>query len=155
MQYEERDSLVETEWVFKEAIRLQPPVPFMMRRTVREVELGPYKLPENLTVAPVSLITHYLPEWWTDPTHFDPSRFSPSRAEHKRHPSVYYPFGGGAHMCLGVHLATMQARAFFYQLVRRFEVTLHGKRSTRFQTVPIPHPVGGLPVRLRALSDRL
>ncbi len=148
MRYEDRDSLLETEWVFKEAIRLQPPVPFMMRRTVREVQLGPYALPKNMTVAPVSLITHYLPEWWTEPMRFDPLRFSPDRAEHKRHPGLYYPFGGGAHMCLGVHLATMQGKAFLYQFARRFEVSLPAKRSTRFQVVPIPHPVGGLPVQL-------
>lgn len=148
MRYEDLDSLVETDWVFKEAIRMQPPVPFMMRRTVRDVQLGPYALPKNLTVAPVSLITHYLPEWWTEPERFDPLRFSPDRAEHKQHPGLYYPFGGGAHMCLGVHLASMQAKAFLYQFLRRYQVNLRGRRATRFQVVPIPHPVGGLPVQL-------
>lgn len=155
MRYEDLDSLSETDWVFKEAIRMQPPVPFMMRRTVRDVQLGPYALPKNLTVAPVSLITHYLPEWWKDPERFDPLRFSPDRAEHKQHPGLYYPFGGGAHMCLGVHLASMQAKAFLYQFLRRHEVTLKAKRPTRFQVVPIPHPVGGLPIQLRdALAPR-
>jgi cytochrome P450 len=149
MRYEDRDTLVETEWVFKEAIRMQPPVSFMMRRTVREVQLGPYALPKNLTVVPVSLITHYLPEWWTEPTRFDPSRFSPDRAEHKQHPGLYYPFGGGAHMCLGVHLATMQAKAFLYQFLRRYEVSLQGTGPTQFQAIPIPHPINGLPVQLR------
>jgi cytochrome P450 len=149
MRYEDRDALVETEWVFKEAIRMQPPVSFMMRRTVREVQLGPYALPKNLTVVPVSLITHYLPEWWTEPTRFDPSRFSPDRAEHKQHPGLYYPFGGGAHMCLGVHLATMQAKAFLYQFLRRYEVSLQGTGPTQFQAIPIPHPINGLPVQLR------
>ena len=87
------DHLVVNDWVFKEALRFQPPGPFMMRRTVREVELGPYTLPANLSVAPISLITHFLPQWWTDPDRFDPERFSPGRAEHKGHPALYYPFG--------------------------------------------------------------
>ena len=62
MQYDVRDALVETDWVFKEALRLEPPGSFMMRRTVREVQLGPYTLPKNLTVTPVSRITHFLPD---------------------------------------------------------------------------------------------
>jgi cytochrome P450 len=126
----------------------------MMRRTVREVQLGPYALPKNLSVGLVSLITHYLPDWWTEPTRFDPSRFSPERAEHKQHPALYIPFGGGAHMCLGVHLASMQTKAFLYQFLRHYEVALRRKGSTRFQVVPIPHPIGGLPVRLSEVASR-
>ena len=148
MQYDARDALIETDWVFKEALRLQPPGAFMMRRTVREVQLGPYLLPKNLSVSPASRITHYLPDWWTEPNSFDPLRFSPARAEHKRHPGLYYPFGGGAHMCLGIHLATMQAKAFLYQLLRRYMVIPKARRPTRFQPVPIPHPSNSLPIAL-------
>lgn len=150
--YDQLDQLTEMDWVFKEAVRMEPPGAFMMRRTVREVQLGPYMLPKNLSISPVSRITHYLPDWWTEPTRFDPMRFSPERAEHKRHPGLYFPFGGGAHACLGVHLATMQAKAFLYQFLRRFVVTLDTRRPTRFQTVPIPHPTNGLPVRLERVS---
>lgn len=148
MHYDARDTLDHTEWVFKEAIRLQPPVPFMMRRTVRDTHLGRYELPKNLTLAPTSLIAHYLPDRWTAPNRFDPERFGPERAEHKQHPGLYFPFGAGAHMCLGVHLATMQAKAFLYQFIRRFEVSPATSKPTRFQVVPIPHPVGGLPIRV-------
>ncbi len=151
VDYDRLDELVETDWVLKEALRLEPPGAFMMRRTVREVQLGPYSLPKNLSLSPVSRITHYLPEWWTAPMRFDPERFSPERAEHKRHPGVYFPFGGGAHACLGVHLASMQAKAFLHQFLRRFEVTLDTGRPTRFQMVPMPHPTNGLPVRLRPI----
>lgn len=149
MHYDVCDALVETGWAFNEAIRLQPPGAFMMRRTVREVQLGPYTLPKNLSVSPISRISHYLPDWWTEPTRFDPSRFSPERAEHKRHPGLYYPFGGGAHLCLGVHLGTMQAKAFLYQFLRRFTVIPKSRRPTRFQPVPIPHPTNSLPIELQ------
>jgi cytochrome P450 len=154
LPYDAVDALVETDWVFKEAIRLEPPGAFMVRRTVRGVQLGPYALPKNLTLSPVSRITHYLPEWWTEPTRFDPERFRPERAEHKRHPGLYFPFGGGAHACLGVHLASMQAKAFLHQLLLRFDVKIDTKRPTRFQMVPMPHPTNGLPVRLRPISSR-
>jgi cytochrome P450 len=151
VDYDTLSSLEEMDWVFKEALRLEPPGAFMVRRTVRDVELGPYRLPKNLSISPVSRVTHYLPEWWNEPTRFDPERFSPERAEHKQHPGVYFPFGGGAHACLGVHLATMQAKAFLYQLLHRFELELDTKRPTKFQMVPMPHPTNDLPVRLRPI----
>ncbi len=148
MQYDDRDALPQTDWVFKEAIRMQPPVPYMPRRSVRDCELGPYRIPKNTAVNACSLITHYLPEYWTDPDRFDPERFSPERAEHRQHPSLYYPFGGGAHMCLGVHLAGMQAKAFLYQFLRRFRVERASTETLRFRALPIPQPRGWLPVRL-------
>ncbi len=150
VDYDDLDRLTEMDWVLKEALRLEPPGAFMMRRTVREVQLGPYTLPRNLSLSPVSRITHYLPEWWTEPTRFDPMRFSPERAEHKRHPGLYFPFGGGAHACLGVHLASMQAKAFLHQFLRRFTVTLETSKPTHFQMVPMPHPTNGLPLRLHS-----
>ena len=148
MRYEDRDSLPQTEWTFKESIRMQPPVAYASRRTVRECQLGDYTLPKNASISPCSVITHYLPEYWTEPERFDPARFSPERAEHRQHPNLYYPFGGGAHMCLGVHLAGMQAKAFLYQFLRRFRVELAGSKPVKFRTLPIPHPRGHLPVRL-------
>jgi cytochrome P450 len=51
-------------------------------------------------------------------------------------------------MCLGVHLATMQAKAFLYQFLRRYTVTPKGRRATSFQPVPIPHPSNSLPIKL-------
>jgi cytochrome P450 len=51
-------------------------------------------------------------------------------------------------MCLGVHLATMQAKAFLYQFLRRYAVVPQSRRLTRFQPVPIPHPSNSLPIKL-------
>ncbi|MEO1229630.1 MAG: cytochrome P450 [Myxococcota bacterium] len=134
--------------ILDEALRMKPPAPYMVRRTLRPTQLGPFSLPENLTVSPVSLITHFLPEWWTDPERFDPARFGTERAEHKQHPGLYYPFGGGAHQCLGLHLARLEAKAFLYQLWRQYRVTLASSRPPRFRPIPIPHPADGLPIRL-------
>ena len=145
---ESLDQLEINDWVFKEAVRMHPPGAFMMRRTVRQTQLGSYVLPENLVLSPIAFITHFLPDWWTDPHRFDPDRFCPERSEHKRHPGLYYPFGGGAHHCLGIHLANLQARAFLHRFWQRFSV--RSERPTRFRSIPIPYPVDGLPVRLTA-----
>ena len=142
------ETLQANDWVLKEALRLKPPGPFMMRRTTKATRLGRYDLPANLSIAPVSMITHFLPDMWTEPERFDPERFAPSRAEHRQHAGLYYPFGGGAHHCLGIHLAYMQAKTFLFHFWRRFGVAAASERPPRFRSIPIPYPVDGLPVRL-------
>ena len=46
-------------------------------------------------------------EYWAEPDTFNPRRFDSERGE-KRHPYQWIPFGGGAHMCVGQHFATLK-----------------------------------------------
>ncbi|HVS13433.1 MAG TPA: cytochrome P450 [Thermoanaerobaculia bacterium] len=152
LAYDHKDRLPLTEQAFKEALRMYPPVPFIGRRTVREVELDGLRLPKNAGVSVCSLVTHFLPELWSEPHRFDPDRFSPERAEDRRHSHAYYPFGGGAHMCLGMHFAHLQVKAFLVQLLARYRVHLAPGQRVEMVPIPIPKPRNGLPVRLEALA---
>jgi cytochrome P450 len=147
--WEQRDLPVETTWAFQEALRLHPPVPFIGRRTVRACRLGGFELPENAALNVCSLVTHFLEDWWTEPQRFDPERFAPGRAEDRRHSHSYYPFGGGAHMCLGMHFAYLQMKAFVHQFLLRYEFRLSPGQRVETRPIPIPKPKGGLPLRLR------
>ena len=52
-----------------------------------------------------------------EPDAFDPLRFSPEGAK-GRHKYAYVPFGGGAHMCLGLHFAVMQIKILMWHILR-------------------------------------
>ena len=71
--------------VFREAMRLHPPVPFMPRLVLADAELAGYRIPRGSMVGVSALLLHRLPEYWTDPASFDPLRFAPDRAEHRAH----------------------------------------------------------------------
>jgi cytochrome P450 len=86
-----------------------------------------------------------MPEYWPDPNRFDPMRFAPDQVR-DRHKYAWVPFGGGAHMCLGLHFAYMQTKIMFYHMLTRGRIVLENDRS-RWQTWPIPKPRDGLPVR--------
>jgi len=61
------------------------------------------------------------------------------------------PFGGGAHMCIGLHFAYMQMKTFFYTLLSEYRVTVSDGYTCDFAMFPIPKPKDGLPIRLMRL----
>jgi cytochrome P450 len=145
--YGQLDRLVLTEYAFKEALRMVPPVPSMPRRALRDFEFRGYKIPAGTFVGVSVAYTHRMPEHWPEPERFDPMRFTPE-ASKGRHKYAWVPFGGGAHMCLGLHFATMQVRILLAQLLRRYRIELEPDAGASWQYFPIPRPRDGLPVRL-------
>ncbi|HEY7549868.1 MAG TPA: cytochrome P450, partial [Hyphomicrobiaceae bacterium] len=94
--------------------------------------------------------THRMPEIWPEPLRFDPLRFT-DVAVRARHKYAWVPFGGGAHMCLGLHFAYMQAKSFFYYLLTTTRVSLAPNCVPRWQMWPIPKPRDGMPIRIERL----
>ncbi len=146
--WEERDDLPHLDGVFREAMRLYPPVPFIPRRALSDVEVIGIPLPAGTQIAISALLIHRLPELWKDPGSFDPDRFSDERQEHKRHSHGYIPFSGGAHTCIGMHFAAHMAKAIMVDALRRFRLGAAPGQNVEIQTMPIPKPRGGLPLQL-------
>ncbi len=143
------DAMQNTDAVFRECLRLLPPVPFIPRRATRDFEWEGVNVPAGTWVSATPGLVLVSPEHWSDPERFDPDRFSPDRAEDRSHRYAWAPFGGGAHKCIGLHFSTMQVKLFVALLMRRFKVTLDQSAPVRWIRVPIPQPRGGLPIRLK------
>jgi cytochrome P450 len=134
-----------SEMAFKEALRVKPPVPSMPRRAVRDFTFKGFALPAGILVGINPLFTHHMPEIWPEPDTFDPMRFT-KEAERNRHRYAWVPFGGGAHMCLGLHFAYMQAKTFARHFLQNLEVSLPPGYQPDWQMWPIPKPRDGLRV---------
>lgn len=154
LPYEKLGDMEMTEWAFKEALRINPPVPSIPRRTTRDVEFAGYTIPANTPVSISPGHTHKMESIWTNPDNFEPDRFSDQRAEDRKHKYAWVPFGGGAHMCIGLHFAYMQTKVFMYHLLMNYEFNLDDGYVADFQIMPIPRPKDGLPIHLRALSSQ-
>ncbi len=148
--YGQLDRLVLTEYAFKEALRMMPPVPSIPRRAMRDFEFGGYRIPAGTFVGVNTAYTHHMPEHWPNPDQFDPMRFTPE-ASKGRHRFAWVPFGGGAHMCIGLHFATMQIRILMAQLLSRYRIELAPGAGEEWQIFPIPKPKDGLPVTFRPI----
>jgi cytochrome P450 len=143
LPFERLDELRLTEMAFKEAMRLIPPVISLPRRALRDFEFQGYRMPAGTRVNTSIIFTHHMPELWPEPERFDPQRFSEENSR-GRHRFAFAPFGGGAHMCLGLHFAYMQAKCFAYHLLSATKVSTRPGYRPKWQMTPIPKPRDGL-----------
>jgi cytochrome P450 len=94
-----------TSMILQEAMRLYPPALAFGRRPIEPVELGGYTIPAGTSILLSPYVTHRNERWFKDPEVFDPTRW-----ENASVPKfAYFPFGGGAKMCIGEPFARMEA----------------------------------------------
>ncbi len=148
--YEDLGKLELTEMAFKEALRLIPPVPSLPRRAMRDFTFQGWHIPAGSGVGISTTFVHMMEEYWPEPKKFDPLRFTPE-ASAGRHKYAWVPFGGGAHMCLGLHFAYMQIKLLMAHLLTRYQIELEAGYEPEWQPWPIPKPKDGLKVTFRPL----
>ncbi len=149
LDYDDLGKLELTDMAFKEALRFVPPVPSMPRRALKSFEYGGYRIPAGAHVGINIHYTHHDEEYWDNPYTFDPMRFTPEQVK-ARHKYAWVPFGGGAHMCLGLHFAYMQVKVLLAQMLPRYRVEL-AAGDPDWQAWPIPKPKDGLKIALEAI----
>lgn len=152
LAYEDLDALPYTSLVFQECLRLWGSSHTMPRKALRDVRFKDYTIPAGTMVFISPSFVHIMPQYWQDPERFDPERFSEERKEQRQHRYLYMPFGGGAHKCIGMHLAEMQVKIFFFNMLRKYRLSLPDPdyvMKTRY--VPVPESADGLPLLLQPI----
>jgi len=121
-------NLIYTEMIIKETLRLYPPAWLIVRQSLVELPLGPYRVPKGnqLWVSPYTMHRH--PRYYDEPDAFWPERFSPEcegTALESRLPKfAYIPFGGGPRICIGNTFALMEARLLLATIVQHYRLAL-------------------------------
>ena len=131
------------ESIFQEAIRYYPPVPFSIRRVMRDTKIGGYNVDGGtyLTISP--LLLHHDKRYWDNPSVFDPYRFIDPAYSNK----AYFPFAGGAHTCIGKFFASYMFKNVIYKYVQNVEQPSIDK-SLNIRPTPIPHPIDDVKVTI-------
>ncbi|MEJ8277501.1 cytochrome P450 [Pseudonocardia spirodelae] len=134
--------------VIREALRLDAPVPVVMRTAVRDTSVAGYHVPGGTRVVVAQAVNHYDRSCWSDPERFDPERFGPDRREDRSDRDAWIPFGGGVHKCIGLHFGTLEVTAILHEMLRRYRWTVAPSYRLRWDNTSLPVPVGGIPVTL-------
>lgn len=137
--------------VFKESLRLYPPVYVFGRVAVAATTLGKYDLPKGTIVLISPFALHHRAEYWPAPERFDPDRFTPE-AEAKRHKTAFIPFSAGPRTCIGNHFALMEGPLVLATLLQRADFALVDPRGALPEPTATLRPKGGVPMRV-ALRD--
>lgn len=104
--------------VLKEALRLHPVVPIVMRTLQEPATVGGRDYPRGVTVSPAIVLAHQNPESYPEPTTFDPERFLGDAPT----PTTWLPFGGGARRCIGASFALMEGEVILRQVLERYRL---------------------------------
>jgi len=110
-----------TRRVFRETLRLYPPLSFLVREAVADTCLRDKTVHAGATVVVSPWLIHRHRQYWERPDEFDPDRFltDAGRAS-ARH--AYLPFSLGPRVCVGAGFALQEATLVLALLLREFSV---------------------------------
>ena len=120
--------------VFREALRLYPPVPMMVREARCPERFRDRDVPQGsqLVLSPWHLHRHA--RLWEDPDGFDPARWQTGNGK-KCQREAYIPFSAGPRVCPGAGFAMVEGPLLLSLLLRRFRVA----RIEGHDPVPVAH----------------
>ncbi|NKX46118.1 cytochrome P450 [Roseicyclus persicicus] len=126
--------------VFREALRLYPPVPMLVRETTGPERFRDRDLPRGAQIVLSPWHLHRHERLWDNPDGFDPGRWQTENGKQCLR-EAFLPFSAGARVCTGAGFAMVEGPLLLAMLVRAY----------RFGTVPgrVPVPVAYLTVRAK------
>jgi cytochrome P450 len=138
-----------TAMVIQEALRLYPPIWATARISVENQQIAGCLIPAGSLVMVSPFAMHRDPSLWDNPEGFDPERFLPERND-ARPRYAFYPFGGGARLCLGNHFAMMEMSVIVAMTAQRYDLRLVPGQELVPQALLTLRPRGGVRVTVHA-----
>ncbi len=125
--------------VFREGLRLYPPVPMMVRETRCPEDMRGRAAPKGAQIVLSPWHLHRHERLWDNPDGFDPTRWGTENGKQCQR-DAYIPFSAGPRVCTGAGFAMVEGPLLLSMLVRRFRFEL---------TDRVPVPVAHLTVRAK------
>lgn len=148
---EDMPRLPYTEGVVKETLRLYPLAWVSGRVAKADCEIAGQTIKAGENVVMCQWVTHRDRRFFDNPQAFDPGRWSADRAQ-QIPTHAYFPFGGGARICIGQGLTMMEVVLLLADIGQRFQ--LRPLPGQNMQPHPGPsfslRPPNGLRVELVA-----
>lgn len=124
--------------VFRETLRLFPPVGFLARQSAQSCPMRDKTVAQGASVVISPWLIHRHRDLWHEPDAFNPDRYQNDESRDSLR-DAYLPFGMGPRVCMGAAFAQQEAVLVLSAIVREY----------RLEAVPghVPHPVGRLTIR--------
>ncbi len=125
--------------IFRETLRLYPPVPMMVRENRCQVRFRGRDIAPGAQVVLSPWHLHRHERFWDRPDHFDPDRWQTAAGRDAAR-KAWLPFSAGPRVCPGAGFAMIEGPLILALLLRRFSFAPAGD---------MPVPVAHLTVRSR------
>lgn len=132
-----------TEAVLAESMRLYPPAWGIGRMALKQFDAAEYSVEPGDIVLMSPYVVHRDPRWYPEPDRFDPGRWTPElRAARPKF--SYFPFGGGARVCIGEHFAWMEGVLLLATLAQRWRLELEPGHPVDYRALITLRPKHGM-----------
>ena len=105
--------------VINEALRLFPPLAYIMRSAQEPFVMDGYHFAAQSSVMLSHYMTHRLPTIYAEPDRFRPERWFTLKPS----PYEYIPFSGGPRLCIGAQFAMLEMKLALATIVQRYRLT--------------------------------
>jgi cytochrome P450 / NADPH-cytochrome P450 reductase len=155
LQYDDLMALTYTTQVIKETLRVYPPMPVTIRRSLEDGLLGRYRIRKGDIVLVGTLAAQRDPRYWgPNADEFDPEQFSMEKVVNRpRH--AFIPFSVGKRQCMAQEVTFMMLRVVLFEIYKRYRLRLAPGATVTKNTVVTTKPASVPIVRVpRELGER-
>ncbi|ETN65022.1 cytochrome P450 [Anopheles darlingi] len=143
ISYENLMEMPLLEQIICESLRMHPIISVLRKRCTADTTLvgrKDHSIPikkGTMVVLPYYSI-NFDPTYYEDPYRYNPERFSPANGGSKayRERGVYFPFGDGPRMCLGMRFAQTQVKRAIVEIIESFQIRVSRKTKEPFEMDP-------------------
>ena len=148
--FEDLPNLKYSLMIIEEAMRLYPPAWVIGRTAIGDDEISGRRVKAGAEILLSPYITHRHPDFWDEPQSFKPERFSPEKSA-GRPRFAYFPFGGGARLCIGNNFALMEMQIILATVAQRYRLRLSPGQTVEPEASFTLHPRRGIKMHLLEL----
>ncbi len=116
--------------VFRETLRLYPPITFIPRVAAEATRIGEYRVKKGAMIMVSPWTAHRNALLWRHADRFDPDRFDMASGESKDR-GVLMSFGLGPRVCIGAAFATIESGLILARLARRYDFVIDNPDAVR------------------------
>ncbi len=148
LQYDDLMTMPYTTQVIKETLRIYPPQPVTIRRSLKDGMLGSYRIRKDDIILVGTLAAQRDPRYWgPDPDRFDPEQFAMEKVvDRPRH--AFIPFSIGKRQCMAQEVTFMMLRVVLFEICRRYRLRLAPGATVLKNTVVTTKPAAVPIIRL-------
>ena len=140
------------ERIFRESMRVYPPVWSIGRLVDEEYIIDKYVIPKGSSIIMSQYVMHHDSRYYGNPEEFNPDRWTD---EFKRHlPRFsYFPFGGGIRGCIGESFAWQEGILMIATVSSHWKLELVPNQNIKMDPGITLNPKNGIKMKLRKRSN--